>query len=772
MSRHRFRGAAGAALLLVCAPPAALAAGRALSGRVVDRSGDPVPGAAVTLECAGGAPGAAIETDDLGRFRVRVPEGCAPALTASLAGLGAGAPVLIDAAAPSELELRLDLDLFEDRIEVRDRALADGLGSREIRESFARDVGDAALRVPGVARLRKGGLAGDVVLRGFKGENLAVLVDGLRVHGACPNRMDPPAFHVDFAEIERIDVAKGPSAAPGGGLGGTVNVVTREPAPGLHGEAQAAAGSFGYLAPSATVSWSGGRWSGKAGWASRRGDPFEDGDGTAITELLPEPAPAAYRREARDERAFDVTTAWAGVGYSPSAGHQVELEATRQDGGSQLYPYLAMDALEDDAERARLAWRRTASSGRVRSLEAVLGWAAVDHSMDDRLRTSSTGASGGWSMSTEAESGVLDARLSAGLGDGWTLGADGYRRSWRATTWLAPPGGMARPPQATIPDAELDAAGLYARLERRLGPELGVRGGARVERAESRADRRLADTALWLAYHGTRSDSRDDLLVSADLGLSWRPTAEWELAAGIGRTERPPDPQERYFALRRMGTDWVGDPELDPAGNTQLDLGLRWNAGRAALDLDAWFAVLDDAIHVVEAQRILAVPGVTSSRARSWVNHDARMWGAELTARVELGARTTLAASAGWVRGRRETAPELGIVDPDLPEMPPLGGRLSLRYEPGRWFVEAEGVAAARQDRVDSGLNEETTPGWSVFHLRGGWQSTRWSLLAGVDNVLDRAYREHLSYQRDPFRSGVAVPEPGRTYSLTLRVRG
>ncbi|MBP1641410.1 MAG: TonB dependent receptor [Acidobacteria bacterium] len=772
MLRHRFRSAAGTALLVLCAPPAALAAAPALSGRVVDRTGDPVPGATVTLACAGRAEVAGIETDDFGRFLVRVPEGCAPTLTASLPGLAAGTPVAIDAAAQPELELRLDLDLFADRIEVRESALADGLGSREIRESFARDVGDAALRVPGVTRLRKGGLANDVVLRGFKGENLAVLVDGLRVHGACPNRMDPPAFHVDFAEIERIDVAKGPSAAPGGGLGGTVNVVTREPAPGLHAEAQAAAGSFGYLAPSATVSWSDGRWSGKAGWAQRRGDPFEDGDGISITELLPEPAPAAYRREARDDRAFDVTTAWAGIGYSPAPGHQLELEATRQDGGSQLYPYLMMDAREDDAERARLAWHQTASSGLLRSLEAVVGWAAVDHTMDDRLRTSSTGTSAGWSMSTAAASSVLEARLEAGLDHGWTLGADGYRRSWRATTWLAPPGGMARPPQATIPDAELDAAGLYAQLERQLGSAIGVRGGARVERAESRADRSLADAALWLAYHGTAAASRDDLLVSADLGVSWRPAADWELAAAIGRSERPPDSQERYFALRRMGTDWVGNPELDPAGNTQLDLGLRWHAGRVALDLDAWYAVLDDAIHVVETERVLAVPGVTNSRARSWVNHDARMWGAEVSARIELGARTSLAASGGWVRGRREAAPELGIVDGDLPEMPPLGGRLSLRYEPGRWFVEAEGVAAARQDRVDSGLHEEATPAWSVLHLRAGWQAGRWSLLAGVDNLLDRAYREHLSYQRDPFRSGVAVPEPGRTYSLNLRVRG
>jgi iron complex outermembrane receptor protein len=34
---------------------------------------------------------------------------------------------------------------------------------------------------------------------------------------------------------------------------------------------------------------------------------------------------------------------------------------------------------------------------------------------------------------------------------------------------------------------------------------------------------------------------------------------------------------------------------------------------------------------------------------------------------------------------------------------------------------------------------------------------------AGLANVFDRLYTEHLSYQRDPFRSGVHIPEPGRS---------
>lgn len=41
----------------------------------------------------------------------------------------------------------------------------------------------------------------------------------------------------------------------------------------------------------------------------------------------------------------------------------------------------------------------------------------------------------------------------------------------------------------------------------------------------------------------------------------------------------------------------------------------------------------------------------------------------------------------------------------------------------------------------------------------------------GVANLFDRLYTEHLSYQRDPFRSGVRVAEPGRAVFLNMSAR-
>jgi iron complex outermembrane receptor protein len=40
----------------------------------------------------------------------------------------------------------------------------------------------------------------------------------------------------------------------------------------------------------------------------------------------------------------------------------------------------------------------------------------------------------------------------------------------------------------------------------------------------------------------------------------------------------------------------------------------------------------------------------------------------------------------------------------------------------------------------------------------------RWTASFVVDNLLNRFYYENLSYYRDPFASGVKIPEPGRNF--------
>jgi len=89
----------------------------------------------------------------------------------------------------------------------------------------------------------------------------------------------------------------------------------------------------------------------------------------------------------------------------------------------------------------------------------------------------------------------------------------------------------------------------------------------------------------------------------------------------------------------------------------------------------------------------------------------------------------------------------------------------------GSLFWALKGLVSAPQKSVDTDLKEQETPGYAVVDVRLGARLGRLSLHVGVGNVFDKMVVEHLSFQRDPFRSGVRVPEPGRNLFLDLAFR-
>jgi iron complex outermembrane receptor protein len=103
--------------------------------------------------------------------------------------------------------------------------------------------------------------------------------------------------------------------------------------------------------------------------------------------------------------------------------------------------------------------------------------------------------------------------------------------------------------------------------------------------------------------------------------------------------------------------------------------------------------------------------------------------------------------------------------------MPPLRGRVTARYDDGLFFGSVEGVFAADQDRVDSDLKEAPTPGYGVMNLRAGGQLKKVRVTVALDNVFNRLYVQHNSFQRDPYRTGVRVPEPGRNLYASVSYR-
>jgi iron complex outermembrane receptor protein len=643
-----------------------------------------------------------------------------------------------------EVELKAKKETFKDSLEIR-----------EVRESFAKDVGEALTKLEGIWKIRKGGIANDVVLRGFYRDNINVLIDDDRVYAACPNRMDPPAFHVDFSQVEKIEVIKGPfDVRHQGSMAGLVNIIIKKPERGFHLKLNASAGSFNFINLSPVVSYADDKLGILVGYSYRYSKPYKDGDGKKITEY------ANYKPQFINSKAFEINTYWTKLGFKPIENHSVEFSYTKQDARHVLYPYLFMDAIYDKMDRFNMNYQIDGISDMLKSLKFHLYYTKVDHWMDDRYRTSA--GMGLWSMATDAKSKAYGGRLEANLDD-LTLGFEAYKRNWDATTSM-----MMMGTQFSIPDVDTDSFGIYGEYKRNLSDRLKLVAGLRLDTTKTQADSSKANTNLYFAYKNTRSTSKTDTYPSGNVQLFYELQKGTELFVGLGHSVRVPDAQERYFALRRMGTDWVGNPELKPSKNTELDLGIKHSINKALIKATAFYSFVQDYITVHNQSKVNNV--VPNNNARSYENVDAQFFGGEVDLKLSLTQELFLFGGMSYVQARKETKPGSpnNINSSNVAEIPPLKTRLALRYDKGSYFGEVETILSATQSRVDTDLREEKTSGYGVVNVKVGGNFKGFTINAGIDNVFDKRYFEHLSYQRDPFATGVKVPEPGRTFYVNV----
>lgn len=607
--------------------------------------------------------------------------------------------------------------------------------------------------LPAAALTRKGPLAGDVLLRGFSRDNVVITVDNNQTFCACPNRMDPPAFHVSSQQIAGVSIRTGPfSVEQGGTVGGAIAVRTVSPKPSSLIRLYGYLGSFGYLAAGITSGTPiGSNGSVLGGYYHQQGGIYEDGSGLPFTEI-----PAAnYQQRYQDRTAFQVHTAEVKVARELRDGGRISASYSYQDASDVLYPGLRMDAPEDTMNRASVTFELPMDSQLADKLQASLAFSHVDHDMQDGFRNTLYNMGGafverGYFMRTTATSAFAAARLELrrNIDDQALLryGFDLRRRLWDAGNII----GMQT--NDMLPDTVSDTVGCWAVYERRVG-SWAFETGARIDYARGKA---REDISFLQGIRETESNRQSDFLPSLYGLISRELRPSLRAYAGLGMASRVPDPQERYMNLNRpmMNTDWVGNPDLSPVTSLEAQGGVHWMSGSFDAQFSAFHSWINDYIYLI---RLEGGPGATS-----YDNINARLYGLSLDAGWNVSSSFRVEAGLAWQEGIKESRPA-GATNDVLGEIPPLRARVAGFLSVGDFTARAEVQVQEELDRLDPDLNELPVDGWAVLNLAASYQiSDALSISGGVDNLFDKTYAVANSFVRDPFRSGVIVNEPGR----------
>ncbi len=621
----------------------------------------------------------------------------------------------------------------------------------------AHDGADYLKTIPGFSVIRKGGADGDPVFRGMAGSRLSMLVDGESILGGCGNRMDPPTAYIFPEAFDRIEIIKGPQSVKHG-PGNSAGVVLFEREQQRPEQSELAvhtsllAGSFGRHDEVLDATVSTPQFSLRGAATNAEQDNYKDGNGTAVH--------SAYRRWNTQ-----LSLAW-----TPTDNTRLELSGARSD-GEAAYADRSVDGSRFARENLGVSFTQSNIGEVVKKVELQAYTNRVDHVMDNYSLRTPTGmmatpvamnpdrtTTGGKIMVSLVPSATTD--LVVGIDTQDNTHTNRSTMNQNRTRYQDLP---------RVEDAAFSQTGIFAELGWNVGADSRVIGGLRADDWRVKDARQtVALSMMTSAPNPTAGQTRRETLhsgfVRVETGLA---AIDSTFYVGVGHNERFPD----YWELvSKESATSVSAMNTRAENLTQLDTGLIYRGEKLSGSVSAFYNEIEDFILIQSGvnKPAMGMGGVMATRLASIArNVDARSWGLEIDAQYRVSTNWRTEFTLASVRGANDTDGRT------LPQLPPLEARVNLQYDNAVWSAGLLWRAIAKQDRVDvgsgniAGQDIGVTGATTVLSFNGGWKpSERLLVTAGIDNLLDKAYAEHIS------RAGTAIPgfdqtarvnEPGRT---------
>lgn len=728
----------------------------------------------------------------------------APALVSALVSLSLAASAALAAAAPGS-ESRAPSDTLKKLVFLKEilvtgtrypRAYFESpqalsfVSREQLREHALSVVGDALRDLPGVDDSEDSPWEQRPVVRGLTGQRVLVLMDGSPMNSVRGNGPHPSL--VDPAQVERIEVVRGPSSVAYGSdaLAGVINIITREAE--FTGPGQMLRGSATIGGSTADRQRTGrlelmprvGKLSAFLSGGARKAEDYESPNGK-----IPNSAFDDY--DALANLRYDLAGHLAlRAGYQFYRGQDIGVAGlnTAEPGYALRFSFpqyqrdaahLALEHHSADrwlaTSRVNLYWQREYRNffSHEAMDKSLMGGSfpppdvAAETRLTDQNRFLDLNTYGFQAQLASAK--TRSYRLSAGVDAARDVtGGDNVRSRTFLDATGDPLGPASKLVTTSVPRGHFDNYGAFTQSEWYLDPRWTLSAGGRYTRYHYRTD-------AWASKPGfPRPGARhDDDALSGSLGLVYAPREDLHLSANVASAYREPNAQDLFFAGAASGQIYVfGNPDLKPEHCVSYDLGLRWGPGALALSGNLFYSTyrdLIDAVYVRNQPDLLAEAAPLTAYQYANISR-ARIWGGEAQGEWRFlsrwSVRAALAGAVGDITSRAaiQEVYQLAADRVPLTGVPPLKGSLALRWhdKQERFWVEPSARASWRTNRLPPeipavGEPSEFKKEWIAGDLFAGARvPSGQSLTLGVRNFTDRPYRQALSSVVEPGVSFVA----------------
>jgi iron complex outermembrane receptor protein len=676
----------------------------------------------------------------------------------------------------------LEVEIIDDKIENSPYSKT-LIKKDEIETNNVKDVGEFLRMVPNVHSVRKGGVNMDPVIRGFKFSQLNIIADNaISIEGGCPNRMDPTTAHIESGDIEAIEVFKGPHALRfGPNFGGVVNMHTINPRPFNEFQIRAK-GSVGYES----------NWNGKKQHLTVLGGGqkvffaltgnyhnygnYEDGEGNLVRSR------------------FEKMGYSAKLGFSPAKDHIIYASFSQFDARNVAFSALPMDERTDNTKIYSLDYKAKNISKTVSSLNFKAYYTDVAHVMDNYERSfgdtvAAIAAIDAQRMGYRAEAGleVGEGHLFVGT-DFYNIFKDGSRTKNMIMQPPTPLGSFPVKVEKLWNNAEIQNIGAFAEYNKLFGA-IELVAAARIDLNSASSDSIHLTNMMGMPIIDINAENTESSFTnfSFSVGGTYSLTEKLSASLSLGSGTRSPDMLERFIIALPVGYDnyeYMGNPQLEPETNNEVDLSFKYIDERiGGFEFTTFYSLVNNYISGVYVPKTEQKPLTnTVLGVKRFENvGDANLYGFEFGYTSPMDKKWGLKISAAYTQGNlaegkmyffdnagNATGDTIIKNDP-LSEIPPLDFKLAFNYKlfNSKFIPELQLRYVADQNRVSEIHQEPTSKGFYLANFRLTYNHNKTlSVIAGVNNILDNAYYEHLN--RRVLGTNSRIYEPGRVLFVNL----
>ena len=719
-------------------------------------SGEPLHGASVTISELGRS----TFTDDQGRYAFENVPPASYTVTAHLDSLftAASLPVTINAGAEATLDF--SLALHQEHYEVTVTAnetpqttfesfqSANTYDAYELAQSASSSLGEALDHKvgTGIAKRSFGPGASRPIIRGFDGDRVLVMQDGIRT-GSLSSQSGDHGELINTAQLERLEVVKGPATLlySGNAMGGTVNAVSRHHAmhqhahQGLRGFAQGSAGSNNDLGGgSAGFEYGFEKWMvwGQGGGV-RTGD-YSSPEAEIFNSRTRLANGGAGFGWFGDRQYFSIDVQADDGAYGvPFAQELHGLDEGQQDDLERI-------ALESSRQNYRFEWGREKLNRALDSFNLKLNYTDWAHKEVEFLEGGASEVGTQFNQQQFIYRGVFEQVKRGALGG--RFGFWGIQRDYEAVgeEALSPP--VDQTGFAVFGLEELE----YERVKFQFGGRLETNQytPAFPERGAGHEDEGPIPDAVDRSFTGASAAAG----VHLDL---WKGCA---FVTNYSHNYRAPSLEELYNFGPHVGNlaFEIGDPNLRAETGDGIDVSLRHQAERTRAELNLFYYDFQNFVFPFLTGEV-----EDNLRVIEYTQRNARFTGSEAV--LGLSPRPGL-----WFNlGMDFVDAQDTDTNTPLPRIPPLRGKAGVDWSWRGLRIEPELILASQQHQTFTG--ETRTPGYAVIDLKASYtfasRHVGHQFSVNVFNVGDRLYRNHASFIKD------LAPEIGRGVKVTYMMR-